>query len=61
MVGYLLHRASTLERIVLVAAAVTLIKPGLWTDLAGLGMVAAVLAIQIAQQRSVAARQAAAE
>ena len=61
MVGYLIHRASRLERIALVAAAVTLIKPGLWTDIAGLGLVAAVIAIQIAQHRTGAARQAAAE
>ncbi|WP_186419458.1 TRAP transporter fused permease subunit [Bosea sp. CS1GBMeth4] len=44
--GFLLARATWLERAMLLAAALTLIKPGWITDLVGLVLVAAVLALQ---------------
>lgn len=47
MIGYLLGRANVVERLMLIGAAVALIKPGLWTDATGLTLVAAVIAMQI--------------
>ncbi len=49
--GYLLTRASLLQRFLLVAAAFTLIKPGLATDLAGIAVGGAVLGIQLLARR----------
>ncbi|UOM35510.1 TRAP transporter permease [Acuticoccus sp. I52.16.1] len=46
MTGFLIARASIVERLILIAAAITLIKPGLWTDLTGIAMAGAVLAFQ---------------
>jgi TRAP transporter 4TM/12TM fusion protein len=47
LTGYLLAPAPLWQRIVLVAAAVTLIKPGLVTDLVGAGLLAAILIVQV--------------
>lgn len=44
--GFLLARATWLERAMLLAAALTLIKPGLITDLIGLALVGVVLVLQ---------------
>lgn len=44
--GYLITRATIFERILLVAAAFTLIKPGLVTDLIGLALALTVIALQ---------------
>lgn len=45
-IGYLVRRATPLERVVLLAAALLLIKPGLTTDLVGLGLFLGVAALQ---------------
>jgi TRAP transporter 4TM/12TM fusion protein len=44
--GFLLARATRIERAMLLAAAFTLIKPGLITDLIGLGLALGVIAMQ---------------
>jgi TRAP-type uncharacterized transport system fused permease subunit len=44
--GYFLRATLAWERIVLVAAALVLIKPGLLTDIVGIAMLAAVLISQ---------------
>ena len=49
--GYFLKRATFAERIVLIAAAFTLIKPGLVTDLVGVGLIVMVLVVQSMSQR----------
>lgn len=46
MIGYLKGRASAIERLALVAAALVLIKPGLWTDIAGFSLLIGVFAWQ---------------
>jgi TRAP transporter 4TM/12TM fusion protein len=57
--GYLLARASFLERLLMIAAAFCLIKPGLETDIAGGVMMAIVLVLQLATRRREAAVRAA--
>ena len=49
--GYLIRQANFLERVVLFAAALLLIKPGLYTDLLGLAGFLLVLGIQILRGR----------
>ncbi|HSE00322.1 MAG TPA: TRAP transporter permease [Burkholderiales bacterium] len=49
--GYLFRAAHIWERAFLIGAAVLLIKPGLLTDLIGFGLVAAVVASQLAFRR----------
>jgi TRAP transporter 4TM/12TM fusion protein len=49
--GYLLTRATIIQRVMLIAAAFTLIKPGLLTDLAGIGLGGAVLLFQLLARR----------
>jgi TRAP-type uncharacterized transport system fused permease subunit len=44
--GWLLHRATLLERAALMGAAILLIKPGWVTDLIGLGLLAIVFGFQ---------------
>ncbi len=56
--GYLLGTASAWQRLTLVAAAFTLIKPGLITDLAGFALIAVVVAAQVAALRRPAAKPA---
>ncbi|KPK33629.1 MAG: C4-dicarboxylate ABC transporter permease [Betaproteobacteria bacterium SG8_40] len=55
--GYLLHRAVAWERVLLVASAVVLIKPGLTTDLIGFALIAAVIASQMATARNLRERK----
>lgn len=45
-IGYLLRPATLLERGILLAAALTLIRPGLVTDVVGLGLLGVVVAMQ---------------
>ncbi|HEY6514477.1 MAG TPA: TRAP transporter permease [Burkholderiaceae bacterium] len=52
--GYLLRPATWWQRAILVVAALLLIKPGLWTDLAGLALAALVAAVQLASSRRAA-------
>jgi TRAP transporter 4TM/12TM fusion protein len=49
--GWLLGPASPWQRVLLVAAALLLIKPGLTTDLVGFGLLAVVAAIQLGMRR----------
>ncbi|MBI4256402.1 MAG: hypothetical protein HY616_15130, partial [Candidatus Rokubacteria bacterium] len=49
--GWLLRATTPPERALLGAAAVALISPGLFTDLAGVGLLVAALAIQSARGR----------
>jgi len=49
--GYLLRPASWWERLALFAAALLLIKPGLATDLGGIGLLAVVVASQLLLRR----------
>jgi TRAP transporter 4TM/12TM fusion protein len=56
--GYLFRPASIWQRVLLVAAAVVLIKPGLLTDLAGIGLVAVVAAAQLLGSRALRERTA---
>ena len=58
MVGYLLTRARWYERIMLITAAIVLIKPGLVTDITGLGLVGLTLALQLLHQRAPVRRAA---
>jgi TRAP-type uncharacterized transport system fused permease subunit len=46
LMGYLLKRCSPLQSLLLVAGALPLIKPGLYTDAVGLTLVGAVAAWQ---------------
>ena len=55
--GYLVAEARRWERVLLVAAALLLIKPGWITDLIGLALLAAVVAAQL-PRRQVAPRPA---
>jgi TRAP-type uncharacterized transport system fused permease subunit len=52
--GWLVGFASRWQRAALVFAALCLIKPGLYTDMAGLALLAVVLAVQLAERRRVA-------
>ena len=54
--GYLIRPALMWERACLVAAAFCLIKPGLYTDLAGAGLIAAVIVAQKAIARELKPR-----
>ena len=45
--GYFMRRANVIERLLLIAAAFTLIKPGIVTDLVGAALIAAVLGLQL--------------
>jgi TRAP transporter 4TM/12TM fusion protein len=53
MFGWLLGFATMWQRALLVVAALCLIKPGLYTDMAGLALLAVVLAVQLAERRRV--------
>jgi len=57
--GFLVGRASAWQRVVLVAAAFVLIKPGLATDLVGAALLAVVIASQLATARSIKLRDSA--
>jgi TRAP transporter 4TM/12TM fusion protein len=45
--GYFMRRANVIERLLLVAAALTLIKPGLLTDAVGVALIGGVLMLQL--------------
>jgi len=49
--GYLIARAALWQRALMVAAAICLIKPGLYTDLAGAALAAIAIAGQLAARR----------
>jgi TRAP-type uncharacterized transport system fused permease subunit len=51
--GYLLRPSRLWERILLVAAAILLIKPGLQTDLVGAALLSIVLFVQLASRRTI--------
>jgi TRAP transporter 4TM/12TM fusion protein len=53
--GYLLTAASYWQRALLLVGGLLLIKPGIYTDLAGAGIAVFVIAAQLAARRSVAA------
>lgn len=55
--GYLVAPASLWQRAALVAAALSLIKPGLVTDIAGIGLGGAVILVQLAARRRTAAAE----
>jgi TRAP transporter 4TM/12TM fusion protein len=55
--GYLVAPASLWQRVALVAAALSLIKPGLVTDIAGIGLGGAVILVQLAARRRTAAAE----
>jgi TRAP-type uncharacterized transport system fused permease subunit len=59
LTGFLLRPLSVIERLVLVAAGLCLVDPGLLTDLIGLAAVAGVVLYQIARLRARAAQRAA--
>jgi TRAP-type uncharacterized transport system fused permease subunit len=52
--GWLLKRADALQRVLLLIAALALIKPGWRTDLLGLGLAILVLVIQYMSLRRTA-------
>ncbi len=56
--GYFAATARMWERVVLIAAAFMLIKPGWITDVVGLALLAAVVAAQLPRRRAAAALQA---
>jgi TRAP-type uncharacterized transport system fused permease subunit len=56
--GYLMRPARTWERILLVAAALLLIKPGLVTDLIGAALLVVVVLSQLALARATPASAA---
>ena len=49
--GYLLTHAAMWQRVLLVAAAICLIKPGIYTDLAGFGLAVIIIAAQVMERR----------
>jgi TRAP-type uncharacterized transport system fused permease subunit len=53
--GYLLGPSRVWERVLLVTAAILLIKPGLQTDLVGAALLSIVLVVQIANRRAMVA------
>jgi TRAP transporter 4TM/12TM fusion protein len=57
--GYLIVRATWLERGLMVAAAITLIQPGWVTDTIGVALVTVVVVLQLATQRRARAEAAA--
>ncbi len=46
VVGWLLKRTTPIERCLLMIAALSLIKPGIYTDMVGLGILGSVIALQ---------------
>jgi TRAP-type uncharacterized transport system fused permease subunit len=55
LMGWLFHSASLWQRIALFVAALLLIKPGIYTDMVGLALLAVVASVQLAARRRVAA------
>jgi TRAP-type uncharacterized transport system fused permease subunit len=54
LAGYLLAAASLWQRALLVVAALCLIDPGLWTDIAGAVLLLLVVAVQLIRRRRLA-------
>jgi len=50
--GWLLRRSGWPDRILCLGGALLMIDPGVWTDLAGLGILGAVIAMQLVRTRS---------
>lgn len=59
VVGWFARKASILERILLMMSALSLIKPGIYTDIAGLGLLAVVLCLQLMVKQKTAGNDAA--
>jgi TRAP-type uncharacterized transport system fused permease subunit len=57
--GYFLTAASTWQRALLIGGGICLVFPGIWTDLAGGGLGAMVIATQVIKRRAVSGRVAA--
>ncbi len=55
--GYLINRASVWERVLLLVAAMVLIKPGLSSDLIGLAIIAVAIAGQLLTSRKLREQQ----
>ncbi|MDR1030945.1 MAG: TRAP transporter permease [Treponema sp.] len=53
--GYLLRHINPLERLAAIAGGLLLIKPGLFTDLMGLGLIGVVLVVQIIGRKRIPA------
>ncbi len=51
VVGWFIKKTLLFERIFLMGAALTLIKPGLYTDIIGFGLLALVVALQLLIKR----------
>lgn len=52
MQGYFVREARLMERVLLILAGLTLLYPGLYTDLLGLGLIAAVAMLQFLRNKS---------
>lgn len=59
VVGWLLKRANAIERVLLMIAALSLIKPGIYTDMVGLGILILIVAYQWMAKRKVLAAEVA--
>ena len=55
MQGYFVTESRPLERILLIAAGLTLLYPGLYTDLLGLGLIAAVALVELPRRKALRA------
>lgn len=51
--GYLIAPASLWQRVALAIAAFLLVKPGIWTDIAGASLAAVIVAIQLHEKRRI--------
>jgi TRAP-type uncharacterized transport system fused permease subunit len=49
--GYLLHRMGWIERLILLAASISMITPGLVTDIGGVAVLAGIIALQFWQRQ----------
>ncbi|MDH4326676.1 MAG: C4-dicarboxylate ABC transporter permease, partial [Betaproteobacteria bacterium] len=52
--GWLVGFASAWQRAVLIVGALMLIKPGLYTDIVGFGLLALVVGVQLVERRRMA-------
>ena len=55
MQGYFVTESRPLERILLIGAGLTLLYPGLYTDLLGLGLIAAVALVELPRRKALRA------
>ncbi|MGH7603222.1 MAG: TRAP transporter large permease subunit, partial [Gemmatimonadaceae bacterium] len=56
--GWLVGFASTWQRLLMIVAALCLIKPGIYSDAAGLALLAAVIGVQLVERRRLAEARA---